>query len=348
MSEDKKYLLVKGIAGLGNRILCLLTAVLYARLSGRRLLVDWRDRVYSNDESDAFPRFFQTSVCDPLAEMPRTDSVGPGIWRGHLDESAGAMLRRYPDVASRSPEAWRPFSVDLTRLNHQEEIVVMWAYGEQIYILRRHLTAAFGGLRRTRTKTILRTLLRESLQLHPAIQKRVEDFRNASLDGKTVGVHVRYMDKRARLEAIYRRLDKLLKREPDLRIFLSTDNREINDRFQRQYSSVVGTSKWYPTTGMSMHHNLSSPDRRAHGVEALVDMYLLAGCTYLILDERSSFSYVVSLITDTDRSNQFNVQRGQWIPPVVRRTIWKSWLHISRHQAVAGAKKTRVTPPESA
>src|SRR5262249_35551159 len=41
--NDGKLLLVKGIAGLGNRILCALTGILYARLAGRKVCVDWRD-----------------------------------------------------------------------------------------------------------------------------------------------------------------------------------------------------------------------------------------------------------------------------------------------------------------
>ena len=44
--DDKRYLLVKGIAGLGNRILSVLNGILYARLSDRLLFVDWRDPDY--------------------------------------------------------------------------------------------------------------------------------------------------------------------------------------------------------------------------------------------------------------------------------------------------------------
>jgi hypothetical protein len=71
-----------------------------------------------------------------------------------------------------------------------------------------------------------------------------------------------------------------------------------------------------------MHRNPESPDRLMHGVEALVDLYLLASCDYLILDESSSFSYVASLITNAPNSNVFNVQLGHMIPPEVRHQIW--------------------------
>ena len=56
--DDKKYLLVKGTAGLGNRLLFLLSALLYARLTERLLVVDWCDSTYSNDGSNAFPLLF--------------------------------------------------------------------------------------------------------------------------------------------------------------------------------------------------------------------------------------------------------------------------------------------------
>ncbi len=79
-----KYLLVKGKAGLGSRIESLLTFILYAKLSGRRLYVDWSDPTYSNDVSNAFHSFFQRPLVNLNNEIPATDSVSPDIWRGRL------------------------------------------------------------------------------------------------------------------------------------------------------------------------------------------------------------------------------------------------------------------------
>jgi hypothetical protein len=113
-----------------------------------------------------------------------------------------------------------------------------------------------------------------------------------------------------------------------MQIFLATDNIEINEMFQDKYQRVISTQKWYPTSGRSMHHNLKSPDRFKHGIEALVDMYLLAECDYLILDESSSFSYLASLLTEDSGSKIFNVQRAGWLPPRLRRTIWLSMIRL--------------------
>jgi hypothetical protein len=139
--NENKYLLVKGRAGLGNRMLSALTGILYARLSGRRLIIDWSDYTYSDDGSNVFPRFFQCPLYDPTDEIPDTDSVSPGIWRGNLNESAIDLSNRYSN--DRGSEVWRKFSIDLKRLDYREDVVVMWAYTQQIDLLRSHFTGAF-------------------------------------------------------------------------------------------------------------------------------------------------------------------------------------------------------------
>src|SRR5436190_15007750 len=95
-----KYLVVKGKAGLGNRMLFALTGILYARLTDRRAVIDWRDHTYSDDGSNAFPRLFDCSSCGTTDELPVTDSVAPTIWRGSLAKSVGGR-RRQCRLASR-------------------------------------------------------------------------------------------------------------------------------------------------------------------------------------------------------------------------------------------------------
>src|SRR5919109_721273 len=96
MSRDR-YVLVKGSSGLGNRIGCVMTGILYARLTGRRLIVDWSDKIYSNDRRNVFHHFLQCSMYKPGDEVPHTDSVNPSIWRGHLGRSMYYMAKRYAE-----------------------------------------------------------------------------------------------------------------------------------------------------------------------------------------------------------------------------------------------------------
>lgn len=305
-TNENKFVLVKGKAGLGNRMLSALTGILYARLTGRRVYVDWSDYTYSNDGSNAFHRFFQCSLFSPTDEIPETDSVNPSIWRGHLHESVIDMQRPY---GIDNQESRRTFSIDLTKLDYQEDVLVLWTNTQRVNLLRIHFTGSFNQFNKASTKDILSKLLREDLTLHPQVRERVNQCKLNWFKQKTVGVHIRYTDRKARLPAIKWKLDALLKREPELQIFLSTDNLEIKKMVEQSYAGVVTTPHWYPTPGSHIHQNQNCSDRMESGIEALVDLYLLAECDYLIIDTSSSLSYVANLLTKAPCSNIFNVNR---------------------------------------
>ena len=325
--NEEKFLLVKGIGGLGNRMECALTGILCARLSGRRLLIDWSDHCYSNDGSNVFHRFFQCSACPPTDEIPTTDSVSPGIWRGHLHRSAWDMRAQYGGVFD--SETWRKFSIDLTKLNYREDVVVMWTHSEKVDLLRDHFKGAFKEFAAASSGAILSNLLEEDLILHPDIRERVDQFRGTCFTKKTVGVHVRYTDFRSRLWTILKKLNALLKREPDLLIFLSTDNMQIKNMFEASYPGVIITPHWYSSTpGLAIHGNRNCQDPIESGIEALVDLYLLAECDYLIIDTNSSFSYVAKLLTKTPDSNIFDVGQRKKPSPYMRALTTRLMLKL--------------------
>jgi hypothetical protein len=68
--RPRKLLLVKGLAGFGNRIHAALSGIVYARMTRRRLVVDWRDDVYSDDGTNVFPRYFDCAEAHPVDEIP--------------------------------------------------------------------------------------------------------------------------------------------------------------------------------------------------------------------------------------------------------------------------------------
>jgi hypothetical protein len=76
---ESRYLLVKGAAGLGNRIFALLSAILYARLTRRQLVVDWTDGSYSSDGSNAIHHFFRSRLFSSGDRIPETESVAPEV-----------------------------------------------------------------------------------------------------------------------------------------------------------------------------------------------------------------------------------------------------------------------------
>jgi hypothetical protein len=307
-SAEYRWLLVKGIAGLGDRMQCVLTGILYARLTGRRLIVDWTDHYYSSDGRNAFHQFFQCALCDPNDEIPIKDSVAPAIWKGHLRDSAWQMRTWHGD--SNNSETWRDFSIDLEKLEHPEDVVVLWTYNDKIDMLRNHFKGPFENLAQESTSAILRRLLREDLVLNPRIRERIDGFKRKRFVKRTVGVHVRYTDYRTALWATLGTLNRLLGREPDLQVFLCTDNIKIKELFEHSYPNVITAPHWYSSTaGLALHTHQKRRDPIENGLEALVDLYLLAGCDYLIVDRSSHFAHVATLLANTPDSKIFDVRR---------------------------------------
>ncbi len=261
MMKRDKYLLVKGAAGLGNRILFLLSALLYARLCNRIVIVDWCDSNYSDDGSNTFSRLFCSASCHPLSELPGSDCMRPDIWRGNLDNSVHDMLLCHQTEKMPPFHCLHLLTVDMRSLDYEEDILVACGFFERIRDFRKHLRGTADKLRAMPTQKILRLLIREHLSLHPSIQNQLDEFRSSKFKQEMVGVHVRYTDKRANLSVTHRALKRLLRRNPELTVFLSTDNASVQQQFESLYANVITTPKWFPTNEANMHNNTDCPDR---------------------------------------------------------------------------------------
>jgi hypothetical protein len=318
----QRFLVVKGDQGLGNRILSLLSAVLLARLTERRLVVDWRDPFYSPGERDAFHELLVLDAPSLEPEsLPDTDSVRPSVWRGMLHESASAMRRRL-NVPARAPRGWVPLCVDLARIDHPEHVLVFTCYHEQIDPLRRFMTGALAELRRLPTDEILRRLWAETLSLASPLQERVDTFRRAFLDGRpSVGVHVRASDRRTRRGAIEATVARLITADARRRIVLATDNADVLRDFSARFRDVVSIDKWYPPAGEPMHGHPGRPDPIRDAADALVDLSLLAACDALVVDSRSSFGRLAALRSVARHGGVVDVYPGRVLPPIVRRAL---------------------------
>jgi hypothetical protein len=318
--ERRRTLLVKGASGLGNRILSVLTGILYARLSDRNLIVDWRDPAYSQRGDNAFPRFFRCPTSMPIETLADTTSVRPMIWGSHLHAPVSLMRRTFP-----GPDFRDRLAFDLSRIDYDEDVLVMCTFSEGVTFFRSHLDAAFPELRGCSVNEIMAGLLRQDLVLHPDIRARVERVRLAHFTSPTVGIHVRYSDHRGNLSGTRRRLNALLAREPDLRVFLSTDSRLVADLFADAYPSLIPVSRWYPSAGKIAHGGGSGGDRTEHGIEALMDLFLLGACDYLVLDTSSSFARIACLVSRGAPASVFDVTRGPKRRRVILVRLWRLW-----------------------
>ncbi len=316
-----KYLLIKGWGGLGDRTMAVATGLLYARLTGRRPVVDWTDSIYSADGSNAFFRLFDCPAAGDIDEIAPTDSVAPAPWRGRLDQSTLEVREAVAPPGSKLA-SHRQACVDLMRIDHPEDVIVMWSRRQRVEWLRPHFRGRHSELANRHADVILSQILATEIAPNPEIRDRIGRFRHERLPGPTIGVHVRHSDRRTRLDAIRRRLERRMAAEDGATVFLATDNAAVRDEFERSYGAV-SAPHWYAAPGEPLHKSPDRPNALEVGVEALVDLYLLAGCDRLIIDRESNFSKVAAVLSGAERSRIDDVQalRARWRVPLT--ALWR-------------------------
>lgn len=322
--ETDTYLCVKGKAGLGNRMQAAATGWLYAQLSDRIFVPDWTDDTYSNAGENVFHALFEcTQSVDKLPDLSET-SVVPALWVGRLDQSANALVDEFDHGQHSGAALWRKYSIDLETLDHPERYGMFWSYTQHFKLLRKHLQGAWADWAPLSDEQILARILQRHITLSKDIRGKVDAFKQAHFQGEVIGLHVRYMDRKTSLKDFLRHVDRLHARKPDAMIFLATDNKEAEERIRARYPKVTTTPKWFPETGISMHQNPECPDRLTNAVEALVDMYLLAECDYLVFPGSSTFSKIASLISRMAPRNIIDIER--YSPRIRLKRFVKSFL----------------------
>jgi hypothetical protein len=321
----QRIVLVKGISGLGNRILALLSAILYARLAGRRVVVDWRDGYYADPGTNAFPRLFQSALATALDRDPPTDSVAPWMWSGRLHMTAEEM-RSFLGLHETSlcPFSGQLQSFDTTDLHHPEDVIVMWSLISCVDRMRRHFTGPWRSWARLREDAILARLLREHLTVHPEIAACVEDVRSSWPARPRIGVHIRHTDRTTNLRRVRHRVDALVARQPDAAIYLATDSRPVENEFRTRYRDVLTYPKWYAPSGPLHTLDAPCPDRLAMGRASLLEMHLLAGCDHLVINGNSSFSQIAKLLWQGDPHRITDVGSWAWLPTPLRDHAWRT------------------------
>ncbi len=221
-------------------------------------------------------------------------------------------------------------TVDPARLDYPEEVVVYWSRFERIHEIRRHFQGEFRDLAAKSDEQILRDLLRTELELHPDIAAQVDRFRQREFVGETVGVHIRNSDLSFSVRKTFHSIDKVVTRHPSCKIFLATDSIETLEQARQRWGAerLLATEKWFPAPGQPIHLSTEPEQRLRAAREALVDLYLLGACDWLVGDWRSTFGYVAALLFEGPRSRVRNLDPGRFLPRHLghRLGIWRLML----------------------
>lgn len=316
--DSSRFLLIKAKGGLGNRILSAVTGLVYADMTDRVPVIDWRDGAYANAGVNSYPLLFQSPVELRPENLEELQDVIPEIWRGHLHEQPTNMIARNDPTSHSNPFIYRKYCVDLSRLNTRNELAVYWSYLPKIRRLRR-LMAQNPHYAGRREEDVFNEYLARYFTPNKRVLSAVEDLL-AAKHRPIIGVHIRYTDLTVPLSAVRRAVDEMLEEMPEASIFLATDNDQIQEEMMRSYSRVFSIEKWFAPDGQAIHQNKAASNMLQEAENALIDMWALARCDRLIFSMRSTFSYASRLIGRMPAQNVVDIDARN-IQVVLKRYV---------------------------
>lgn len=303
MSQLNKYLLVKGTSGIGNRIFAIATAILYAQLTQRQLVVDWTDSSYGGSENfNSFSYFFDCTINQELTILPPTKDIFPEFWCDNLKMTFGRMEQQLKQKGIDKNQ----ISCDITQLNYPQQILIFSSYTHKFALMKQqnYFTGKFAEYKQLNTKQILRKVIRENLKISSNLTNKFDQFIQDKFGDYNIGVHIRFSDMKVPVEKIYELVEKQVRKKTNATIFLATDSAEVMTDFQQKFDHVITAEKWFAPSGQRLHQNWDEcQDRLTNGVEALQDIYLLSQCHSLIFSSQSSFGYLASIFKDNPQDS---------------------------------------------
>ena len=339
--QSGKTLLVKstGGAGLGDSIRALLAGLHYATVSGRRLAVAWDDGLYGERGVDVFPELLRLVDVD-TASLPELDaqSVWPEPWRGALQLSLGEVYGRERADDWHRGWALRHLSFDQQRFDYPEQVLVMWDFDQ--------FPASWAAADPERRlgnspEEALRTFAARHLRPGARVLSEVRRVRSRFAP-RMVGVHIRKTfesggeTRHVALGEVFSVVDRLLRSGGAEGVFLATDNSEVEAAFLQRYPQTVTSGKRFGPPGVALHFDETVSDRTQGAVEALADLYLLAGCDFLVYPGSSSFSRVAAILGSVPNPCLFPLPSGR---------PWHRWATAWRaHRAARTAPARAETP----
>lgn len=322
MKEDEvRFLVIKAKGGFGNRILSAATGIVLAALTQRTPVIDWRDGEYLGHGVNAYPILFESKTWHRPEEFDDRVDVDPSLWRGRMAQHPTHVISElFPEHHS-NPFIYRKLSINLARPKSNAPIVVFWSYLPKMARLRRRASrqSEFRGMNQNQ---LIRWALHRYFKPNHRIESELQKL-FAHRPGPVIGVHIRYTDRKVSLKRVFREVERLRRRLPSASIFLATDNSAVQMQFRRTFDRVFFIEKELGDDQNSLHEHVVSEDPQREAENALIDMWALASCEWLVHSRHSTFSVAAAILGDISPSRQRDIDR--WNPKVVVKRWIQTW-----------------------
>jgi len=336
--KNDRALIVKGIAGLGNRLRCVAAAIEYADKTGRTIYIDWNDGMFLPEGMNAFNEYFEivdfpsvTKVEDlhiasyyptVYSDLPMNSSIynyfekrqmeNRLIRKGmhYLFKAAHEVGRKNDPVDNLVCKASQIYQSFVLHPNLQKKYSDSGKFAFGAHLSR--FIDADAVIYCDNIPFYHSDTMVKHIHMKKNIAEKVDKFVSKNhLDNKTVGCHVRASGKKCYgdMDRFIARLKKFIKENGIEKVFLCTDNSRIEEKFKTVFNNrLVTQSKYLPNinkgeTGIhdyAMHSKDGELQKRLTE-EAIIDMFALAKVDYLFYQFGSTFSEISS-VYHIDRS----------------------------------------------
>lgn len=317
----KKILLLKGCAGLGNRIYSLIQAVEYAKRTNRLLIIDWGDGLYFERGYNFFSDYFNLIDVDYESLHPheiqlRWCNINDIIPKTFKDNLAASIYDKHVQVSNRLVERFAFKFLNKSKLKGYWLSKDHYANKQQlsaISFIRNSLRPDSLHLGANLPNSISSQVLIfadyvplfdvASFKKHFRIS---EDFRvliekYASKYGikNCVGVHVRATDMLP-TKSVEIVINTILRNYTETPVFLATDDQSVEMQFREVFSDLRTHLKEPTPKGIGIHQLASKTNdfskAKANFENSLLDMYLLSMTSVLYFQGNSSFSRLAAAL----------------------------------------------------
>lgn len=329
MSKEK-YLILKGCAGLGNRMYTLSRAIEFSISNNRKLYVDWSDGQFDKKNTNPFYDYFEVDSSVVQFEIDNTEdsaSVYPKLYKSNLKASIYDLYIQVNRISKATfTDKVLHKAATVTNLNYGEKLFGYWypvatggSLSEKQKLKRVFNSESFplgANMKKDREEDVVifadfsplpnKEILLNKIRLKSDLQSKIsEKAIQLGLTNNCIGVHVRYTDKKPTktLEALLARCKKEV--GAGMKIFLATDNSDIQKQFSEQFvENLILNPKLMPEESEEegLHRWAYNDDSKADVLrklfeESIEDMWLLSECSELFYQGNSSFSVFSSIIS---------------------------------------------------
>lgn len=330
-----KYLVLKGCAGIGNRLFCVADALDYCIKTNRILFVDWSDGQFSEKYTNIFNSFFYIDHnlyrSGKIEDYVLADDCYPKTWNNKIEYTLYDMfdygtpkkyLRNLYFFKKKYSQLW--IKNNLIEKYGKEEIYFNKSmdkgqnvsnrivnYGFLSFLDRSNMSFGNNLALNIDSKVIVYAdffpelsnfSVLKFIKLQPEIKLRLTTFiENYNIDKDCIGLHIRNTDKKPKTSITD--LIKYLKLNfSKKRIFLSTDDLKIENLFKREFKNLITYNKKLSEnrSGVGLHYmGINKNDesfKKQVLVDSVMDIWILSKCEKLLFQGNSSFSIFSSLI----------------------------------------------------